>query len=106
MEEEIKKGIKKVLDELGVSYSKIMLFGSRAKASFTGDSDWDFLIVLDERLSQREKKELWYKIYRKFHEYFPLAPVDIILKDRETFECEKHVANTISNEAYLEGAKV
>ena len=31
---------------------------------------------------------------------------DIILKDAESFEEEKTIANTISNEVYLEGVKV
>lgn len=32
--------------------------------------------------------------------------IDIILKDEQSFESEKKVANTIANEVYLEGIEV
>jgi hypothetical protein len=66
----------------------------------------EFLIVVKGNLDLKEKRELWHKIYRRFHDYFPFVSVDIILKDEQSFENEKKVANTISNEVYLEGIKV
>ena len=103
---EIVEGLKKILEKLDVEYSSILLFGSRARADFTEESDWDFVIILKKKLSQREKLELGHTIYRKFHELFPFVSVDIIIKDEETFEKEKRIANTISNEAFLEGVAV
>ncbi len=103
---EIIEGLKNILREIRVKYFDILLFGSRAREDFDEQSDWDFFIILAQDLKLKERKKLRYKIYREFHKYFPLIPVDIILKDKITFENEKNIANTISNEVYLEGIKV
>lgn len=103
---EVIEKLKIILEEIGVDYSNILLFGSRTGTVFEEESDWDFLIVVKGNLDLKEKRELWHKIYRRFHDYFPFVSVDIILKDEHSFEDEKNVANTISNEVYLEGIKV
>ena len=105
-EREIVAKLKSILQELGVAYSNIILFGSRAGKNFDEESDWDFMIVVEKNVDLKDKMELWHNIYRRFHEYFPFISVDIILKDEQSFEAEKNVANTISNEAYLEGIEV
>ncbi len=105
-EREVIAKLKSILEEIGVAYSNILLFGSRTGKDFEEESDWDFLIIIKKNIDLKEKRELWYKIYRRFHEYFPFIPVDIILKDEQSFEKEKRVANTISNEVYLEGIEV
>jgi len=105
-EREIVAKLKSILQELGVAYSNIILFGSRAGKNFDEDSDWDFMIVVEKNVDLKDKMELWHNIYRRFHEYFPFISVDIILKDEQSFEAEKNVANTISNEVYLEGIEV
>ena len=104
-EREVIAKLKSILEEIGVDSSNILLFGSRTGKDFEEESDWDFLIVIKKRLDLKEKMDLWYKIYRRLHEYFPFISVDIILKDEQSFEAEKEVANTISNEVYLEGVK-
>lgn len=103
---EIIKKLKNTLNEVGVKYSKIIMFGSRAKKSFNKDSDWDFLIILKNTPNPMIKRELWIKIYKRLHEYFPLISVDLILKDSLSFEREKDVVNTLSNEAYSDGIAV
>ncbi len=103
---EVVEKFKKILDELRIEYSKILLFGSRARSDFNEESDWDFLIILKKNVDWEEKKELWHKLYKKFHEYFPFVSVDIILKDVESFENEKTIVNTLSNEVYLEGVEI
>ena len=98
--------LKTILEEIGVVYSNILLFGSRTGTDFEEESDWDFLIVVKGNLDLKEKRELWHKIYRRFHDYLPFVSVDMILKDEQSFEDENNVANTISNEVYLEGTIV
>ena len=105
-ESEVIGKLKSILKEIGVVYTNILLFGSRTGKDFEEESDWDFLIVVKGNLDLKEKRELWHKIYRRFHDYFPFISVDIILKDEQSFEDEKNVANTISNEAHLDGIKV
>ena len=98
--------LKDILKDLNVVYSKIMLFGSRARDESNEDSDWDFLIILKKPIQVEAKKELWYNIYHQFHQYFPLISVDIIIIDAKSFEEEKNIVNTISNEVYVEGIEV
>lgn len=98
--------LKTILEEIGVGYSNILLFGSRTGTDFEEESDWVFLIVVKGNLDLKEKRELGHKIYRRFHDYLPFVSVDIILKDEQSFEDENTVANTISNKVYLEGTKV
>ncbi len=103
---EVIEKLKSILNEIGVVYTNILLFGSRTGKDFEEESDWDFLIVVKGNLDLKEKRELWHKIYRRFYDYFPFISVDIILKDEQSFEDETNVANTISNEAHREGIKV
>ncbi|KJJ85158.1 Nucleotidyltransferase domain protein [Candidatus Omnitrophus magneticus] len=45
--------IKKILDK---RIYKIFLFGSRARGDFREDSDWDFMVLLNEEITFKEKK--------------------------------------------------
>ncbi len=101
--QEILDKLKRILADLNIKYSKILLFGSRARGDFRDESDWDFLVVLKKPLDVKTKKELWFHIYKRLHEFYPFISFDIILKDSESFEEEKTIVNTISNEVYLEG---
>ena len=105
-EKEVTAKLKRLLKEIGVVYTNILLFGSRTGKDFEEESDWDFLIVVKSNLDLKEKRELWHKIYRRFYDFFSFVSVDIILKDEQSFEDETNVANTISNEAHREGIKV
>ncbi|MCD6239500.1 MAG: nucleotidyltransferase domain-containing protein [Thermotogae bacterium] len=49
MEESAKKGFK---------VGKIILFGSRARGDYKEDSDWDFLIIVNEELNRKEKRAI------------------------------------------------
>lgn len=104
--QEVTGKLKSILSEMKINYSKVLLFGSRARGDFREESDWDFLIVLKDPVGAKTKKELWFDIYKKMHAFFPFISFDIILKDAESFEEEKIVANTVSNEVYLEGVVV
>ncbi len=104
--ENILDKLRTILDDLNIEYSRILIFGSRARSDFTEESDWDFMIIVKNPLDAKEKKELWFNIYKKLHIYFPFISFDIILKDVSTFEEEKDITNTICNEVYLEGVQV
>ena len=106
LEASVISGLKKALDDLKVEYSSILLFGSRSKNDFKKESDWDFLIIIKKKMTLKDQRSLRYEIFRRFHNYFPLVSVDLILKDERTFENEKKIVNTISNEASLEGIEV
>ncbi len=102
----LKEKIMDVLKERCISVTNIYLFGSRAKGKSTDDSDWDLLIVLKEDINQEEKISLWKEIYKVLHQKFPGCPFDIIIKSEKTFNDEKYIVNTISNEAFKEGLQL
>ena len=56
--EKVKKQIKQIYPN-----ANILLYGSRARGEANKDSDWDFLIVIDGDLSEREKLEMRYKLF-------------------------------------------
>lgn len=95
-----------IVNEYGIEYDSIYLFGSRAGVNFSDDSDWDFLIILKNDVEEMEKKEYRSRLRMIFHDYFPFNPIDIIIIDLHCFEEEKHIINTISNEAFTEGMKL
>ena len=101
--EDLSRSIKKILQDKNISFSRIMLFGSRALENNTDDSDWDILILIENGLSTRERMDLSIQLSRALHNEYPLEPVDIIVKTTQQFEEEKSVMNTISSEAFLEG---
>jgi predicted nucleotidyltransferase len=39
--------LKSILEEIGVAYFNILLFGSRTGQDFEEESDWDFMIVIN-----------------------------------------------------------
>lgn len=51
-EREIVEKLKSILEELGVEYSNILLFGSRTGKNFEEESDWDFLTLVDVRVKK------------------------------------------------------
>ncbi len=95
-----------ILNESGIDYNSIYLFGSRAGTNFSDDSDWDFLIITKKDVEERKKKEYRNRLRMIFHDYFPFNPIDIIIKGLRCFEEEKHIINTISNEAFTDGIKL
>jgi len=103
---DIKERILKILNEMGISVRTIILFGSRARGDFKKESDFDLLIILNKDILPKEKKEIWYLVYKTLHKYYQTIPFDIIVKSAQSFEQEKSVVNTISNEVYLEGVEI
>jgi len=95
-----------VAEKEGVKVSQIILFGSRAKGQARPDSDWDILVVVDGALSRDERKHLWFAFYSELHKKIPGKSFDLIVQNKEKFEAEKQIVNTLSNEAYLEGVRL
>ena len=43
--------------------AKIILFGSRSRKTESRDSDWDILIIINENIREKEKIELYNKLF-------------------------------------------
>jgi len=84
---------------------EVYLFGSRARKDNTRNSDWDFLILSDKKLSPRNSLDIKNNLCMKFHNNV-FYPIDILIKDKKTFSQEKNIPNTIAFAAAKEGLKL
>jgi predicted nucleotidyltransferase len=101
MKEKIKKIINQVLEEKGIKLEGIILFGSRVRGDFKENSDWDLLIIVEEKLSRYERVEILHFIRRKLADEF--IPSDVIIKSREEVEERKKVIGSVIKNAIEEG---
>lgn len=70
-----KKMLAKIKKEICDIYptAKIILYGSRARGDFDKYSDWDFLILIEEKISENQKIEIIERLFElelKFDQIF------------------------------------
>jgi predicted nucleotidyltransferase len=100
----IKELITKSLEMFNISIFKIILFGSRARKDFTEDSDWDFLIILNNAIARNEKKVISHQIRKDLAEYDVVC--DVLLKTKqEVIQLKKRVVSTTKT-AIEEGIQI
>lgn len=99
-----KKIITEEVEKAGLKVREIILFGSRAREEYRKDSDWDFLVILNQDISFQELKRITADIQ------FKLAtlnmPNDLILRGINQFEVSRKVVGNISYFADKEGIKI
>ena len=81
-----------------INPSKVMLFGSFAKGSYTDESDYDFYIVVDEERDIRETT----RQARRASIDVKKRPVDIIVGTNSRFEAKRRVDYTLMVEGEVE----
>jgi len=96
--------LKQTLEDLRVNVYKTTLFGSRARGDYTSDSDYDFLIIVENPISTSEKRRIASFIRRRMAENN--IPVDVFLKDMRDYESYKDVVGSLSYEVGKEGIVV
>ncbi len=104
MREQAVKTISELIARFGYHVERIILFGSRARGDAGPDSDWDFLIVVSEDLSFRQKQDLIVQIQRRLAVL--KIPNDVIIKSRRAYELSREQIGTVSFYASLEGVEV
>lgn len=97
---------KQIVKNTKIYYNSIYLFGSRAKGLETKESDFDFLIVSQNKIPNNFKRILRAKIRITFHDFFPTFPIDIIIYDNDFFSQAKQNINSLSYEVYNEGIRI
>lgn len=102
--ERVVKLLKDMLADLEVNIYKIVLFGSRARGDYTSDSDYDFLIVVENPVSLSEKRKIISFIRMRMAENN--IPMDVFLKDTRDYESHKDVVGSLSYEVEKEGMVV
>lgn len=97
----IKERILKTLNEMDVLVKNIILFGSRAREDFKTNSDWDFLIVLEKKVSREEKKEIAHKIRKELASFY--IPCDVIVSSEDEVEKRKGIIGSVIRSAVKTG---
>lgn len=97
----IKKQINKILQELGASAQKIVLFGSRARQDFTPLSDYDVLIITNKPFEINKKM----RISKSIRQYLAHSgfDVDVIIKSDNEVKILKDKPGSIVRNALKEG---
>ena len=101
---EIVSTIKEEIKEQGFNVVEIILFGSRARGEYQKDSDWDVLVLVDRKITFKEKKKITARINRKLAE--KRIPCDVILKYIEDHEKAKEIVGNISYFANKGGVRI
>ncbi len=104
MMEEALKIIKEEIKKNGLKVLKILLFGSRAKGNYKQDSDFDFFVIVDKKLSFNEKWDIIDGIKIKLAKLRILN--DIIIKSNDEIEEEKYDVGRITYYVFKEGIEV
>jgi predicted nucleotidyltransferase len=96
--------IKETIENKGLKVLKIILFGSRAKGTAREDSDWDFFVIIDKKLSFNEKWDIIDEIKIKLAKL--KIPNDILLKSEDEVEESKDDVGRITYYVLKEGVEV
>lgn len=104
---------KRVLDELieemkGLSYlydkvEEMIVFGSRVRGDFTGESDFDVLIIVREKDVRTETALIEFFGKQEDLTAIPFSPV---IKDRKVFEKEKRYKTGFARAIEEEGITI
>jgi predicted nucleotidyltransferase len=97
----IKEQITKSLDEMGISFKSIILFGSRARGDYNEDSDYDILIVTTETYPFKEKIRISETVRDQIVKLH--IPSDIIIRSHEEVDYFRNKIGSAIREALLEG---
>ncbi len=101
--EALKREIAIVVRSNDFTLKNVFLFGSRATGKFREDSDWDLLIVINERIPLKERRELALSIYHHLRRTFPEGSFDVFVKSLADFKEESQIVNTVSYIACKDG---
>ena len=102
MTDEIILKIKKTLE--GITYEKLILFGSQARGDSGVDSDYDLLIVIKDNLSITDKFSIMGQARKKLAE--KLIDADVIVKSESELELYKNRIGSAARAAILEGVTI
>lgn len=97
----IKEQILLALKEQQVEPKDIILFGSRARKDHKKGSDWDFLVVLEKRVSRERRIDITHAVEKKLAENY--IPSDVLVRSEEEIEVRMNVAGSVVRRAIKEG---
>ncbi|BFI73772.1 nucleotidyltransferase [Nanoarchaeota archaeon] len=105
IDKEILNKIKQIILDTANTYNikihKIILFGSRARGDYREYSDWDILIVTEDKLDKELEDNFYLEVGRKLVK-LNIIP-EIIISAKEEFEKYKYLKGFIYYWADKEG---
>lgn len=95
--------MKNFLSYQGFKNAQIILFGSRARGDMVEDSDYDFMILIENDLMSQEKRTLQANLARYLIKKKKMLPMDVIIKSKKRFEEERQYNGNLAYAVNLEG---
>jgi predicted nucleotidyltransferase len=99
-EESIRKIVEVIVES--ASPDQVFLFGSRAQGTSTGESDFDFLVVVPDVKNERDISR---QVYRALLNNHVNQAVDIVVVSRNKLEHHKNNPYFVYAQALKEGIK-
>jgi uncharacterized protein len=96
--------IKKICSEHGITVTKMLLFGSRARGDYKSTSDYDFIVITPTSLSHEKKMELWLYTSRALAEIH--VDADILFKSQAEFESDRNNKGKVTYYAVKDGISI
>lgn len=90
-----------IVSSLHYDYENIILFGSRARGTNDGKSDYDILVVIKEEISDKDKIFLATKIRKSLAD--KNIDADIIVRTKLDIEYYRNKIGSVVNKAVKEG---
>ncbi len=98
--------IKKILlnSLKNIQYKTIILFGSRATGNNREDSDYDILVIVDDKFEMKEIRKIECNIRKTMATH--LIDVDILVRTETMVSQYEKIAGTVIYEAMKEGVLI
>jgi predicted nucleotidyltransferase len=101
VEEAIGEVIRAEAQSEGLSVSRIILFGSRARGDADEKSDWDVLVVIPRNLDRQQRLALFVRLSRALAQR--LIPCDLLIRTEDEVTRESGQVGTTVRTALEEG---
>ena len=103
-ETEIKTIILDVLHSMSVNVSRIVLFGSQTRKDAHKNSDWDLLIVVNQVLTKKDRKDIYCIVKRALVSL--LIPTDVLIRSELEVKSTSQLPRNITTVAIKEGIPI
>ena len=104
MDEKLKELINIIKAEMAKSGGQeLILFGSHATNSAKEDSDYDFLIIVNDSISGEQIDQLSFNIRMRLWENDSVLPMDLVFKKKEQYRIESASFGSLAYNVKLTG---